>query len=69
MTRGYGRTRRGRRVCAKVPYRRCRTTTSIAGLRYDGIIAPFVVDGPIDGASSGVKFSGGWYKAMVQPIQ
>jgi hypothetical protein len=35
----------------KVPYGRWRTTTFIAGLRHDGIITPFVIDGPIDGAS------------------
>jgi transposase len=51
MTRRYGRARRGHRVCAKVPYGRWRTTTFIAGLRHNGIIAPFVIDGPIDGAS------------------
>jgi transposase len=51
MTRRYGRTRRGRRVCAKVPYGRWRMTTFIAGLRHDGIIAPFVINEPIDGAS------------------
>jgi transposase len=51
MTRRYGRARRGQRVCAKVPYGRWRTTTFVAGLRHDGIIAPFVIDGPIDGAS------------------
>ena len=51
MTRRYGRARRGRRVCAKIPYGRWRTTTFIAGLRHDEIIAPFVLDGPIDGTS------------------
>ena len=51
MTRRYGRARRGQRVCAKVPYGRWRTTTFVAGLRHDRIIAPFVIDGPIDGAS------------------
>ena len=49
--RRYGRARRRRRVCAKIPYGRWRTTTFIAGLRHDGIIAPFVIDGPIDGTS------------------
>jgi transposase len=51
MTRRYGRARRGCRVCAKVPCGRWKTTTFIAALRHDGIIAPFVIDGPIDGAS------------------
>jgi transposase len=51
MIRRYGRARRGRRVCAKIPYGRWKTTTFLAGLRQDGIIAPFVIDGPIDGAT------------------
>ncbi len=51
MIRRYGRARRGRRVCAKIPYGSWRTTTFIAGLRHDGIIAPFVINGPIDGVS------------------
>jgi transposase len=51
MTRRYGRAPRGRRVCAKIPYGRWRTTTFIAGLRHNGIIAPFVIDGSIDGTS------------------
>jgi transposase len=51
MVRRYGRAKRGRRICAKIPYGRWKTTAFIAGLRQDGIIAPFVIDGPIDGAS------------------
>jgi transposase len=51
MIRHCGRAKRGRRICAKVPYGRWKTTTFIAGLRHAGIIAPFVIDGPIDGAS------------------
>jgi len=51
MIRHCGRAKRGRRICAKVPYGRWKTTTFIAGLRHEGIIAPFVIDGPIDGAS------------------
>ena len=51
MSRGYGRARRGLRVYAKIPCGRWKTTTFVAGLRHDGIIAPFVINGPIDGAS------------------
>ena len=51
MAPTYGRARRGQRVRAKVPCGRWETTTFIAGLRQDGIIAPFVISGPIDGAS------------------
>ncbi len=31
-----------------VPHGRCKTTTFIAGLRRDGIVAPFVLNGPIN---------------------
>ena len=51
MAPTFGRARRGQRVRAKVPCGRWETTTFIAGLRQDGIIAPFVIGGPIDGAS------------------
>lgn len=51
MTRLHGHARRERRISARAPFGRWRTTTFIAGLRGDGIIAPFVIDGPIDDAS------------------
>jgi len=51
MSRGYGRARRGLRVYAKIPCGRWKTTTFVAGLRHDEIVAPFVIDGPIDGTS------------------
>lgn len=34
---------------AAVPYGHWKTTTFIAGLRHDGLTAPFVIDGPING--------------------
>ena len=34
---------------AAVPYGHWKTTTFIAGLRHDRLIAPFVIDGPING--------------------
>ena len=49
MTRHYGRTRRGTRLVAKVPHGHWKTTTCVAALRYDGLTAPMVVDGPING--------------------
>ena len=51
MTRRCGRSRRGTRVVAKVPYRRWRTLTFLAALRCDRIEAPCVIDGPINGIS------------------
>jgi transposase len=50
MTRLYGRAPRGGRLVDKVPHGHWKTTTFICGLRYDGVTAPFVLDGPMDGA-------------------
>jgi transposase len=49
MCRTRGRCRRGKRLVAKVPYGHWKTTTFVAGLRCDGLIAPTVVDGAMDG--------------------
>ena len=51
MTRLRGRCARGQRLIAKVPHGHRRTLTFVAGLRCDGVIAPCVFDGPIDGES------------------
>jgi transposase len=51
MTRGYGRAPRGARAVAAVPHGHWKTTTFLAGLRRDGLSAPLVLDGPIDGAA------------------
>ncbi|MGH9413504.1 MAG: IS630 family transposase [Terriglobales bacterium] len=51
MTRTHGRCTRGRRLVAKVPHGNRRTFTFVAGLRHDGITAPCLLDGPIDGDS------------------
>ena len=48
MTRRLGRCARGLRLLAPVPHGHWKTTTVVAGLRRDGIIAPFVLDGPIN---------------------
>jgi len=42
---------RGERLIAKVPHGHWKTLTFIAGLRTDGICAPCVLDGPINGRS------------------
>jgi transposase len=49
MTRRYGRARRGQRVIGKVPHGHWKTTTFLAALRHDGLTAPLVVDGPMNG--------------------
>ena len=51
MTRTHGRCLRGKRLVAKVPHGRWRTLTFLAALRQDGITAPCVIDGPINGAA------------------
>ena len=49
MTRRYGRNRRGQRLIAKVPYGHWKTTTFIAALRHEGLTAPVVIDGAMNG--------------------
>jgi transposase len=48
MARRYGRAPRGRRLQVGIPRGRWKTTTFVAGLRLTGIVAPFVLDGPIN---------------------
>lgn len=49
MARLYGRSKRGERCRAGIPHGHWKTTTLIAGLRADGIIAPMTLDGAMDG--------------------
>lgn len=49
MTRSRGRALRGQRCVASVPHGHWKTTTFVGGLRQDGLIAPMVTDGPMDG--------------------
>jgi transposase len=49
MTRRYGRCARGQRLVAAAPYGHWKTTTFVAGLRQSGIVAPLVLDGPMNG--------------------
>ena len=50
MTRLRGRARRGQRLVAAVPHGHWKTTTFLAGLRHNRLVAPVVIDGAIDGA-------------------
>ncbi len=51
MTRLGGWRQIGQRLLAKVPHGHWKTLTLVAALRHDGIIAPCVFDGPINGQS------------------
>lgn len=44
-----GRAKRGKRCRAAVPHGHWKTTTFTAGLRMGGLIAPMLLDGPMDG--------------------
>ena len=49
MTRTHGRAPRGQRLIGRIPHGRWTTMTFLAGLRVHGIVAPCVIDGPING--------------------
>ena len=48
MARTHGRAQRGERLRAGIPHGHWKTTTLVAGLRPTGIVAPMVLDGPIN---------------------
>jgi transposase len=58
MIRRYGRSPRGERLVGVVPYGHWKTTTFVAGPRCDGLTAPFVIDGPINGE---------WFEKVLAP--
>jgi transposase len=49
MTRKYGRSLKGQRLVGAVPQGHWKTTTFVAALRSDGLTAPTVVDGAMNG--------------------
>lgn len=51
MTRLCGRAPIGERLVDKVPHGHWKTLTLVAALRVDGVTAPYVIDGPMDGAA------------------
>ena len=51
MTPSHGRCRRGQRLIARVPFGHWKTSTFLAALRWEGVRAPAVFDGPINGRS------------------
>jgi len=48
MARRHGRCPRGERLRASVPHGHWKATTFVAGLRRTGMMAPMVLDGPIN---------------------
>lgn len=51
MVRHYGRSLRGERLVANVPHGHWKTLTFVAALRIDGLTAPTVIDGAMNGPS------------------
>lgn len=51
MARVRGRAPKGERLRAGLPHGHWKTTTFVAGLRRSGLVAPMVLDGPINGAA------------------
>ena len=49
MTRLHGRAPKGKRLLAAIPHGHWKTTTFIGALRCDGLTAPMVVDGAVNG--------------------
>ena len=59
MTRSHGRCAKGERLRMGFPHGHRKTTTLVAGLRMSGMVAPMVLDGPINGD---------WFEAYVTQI-
>ena len=59
MTRSHGRCARGERLRMGFPHGHRKTTTLVAGLRRSGMVAPMVLDGPINGD---------WFEAYVGQV-
>lgn len=49
MARRRGRAKRGQRCRAAIPHGHWKTTTLTAGLRLNGLAAPMILDGPMNG--------------------
>ena len=59
LTRSHGRCAKGERLRIGYPQGHRKTTTLVAGLRMTGMIAPMVLDGPINGD---------WFEAHVAQV-
>lgn len=49
MHRTHGRCARGQRLIGRAPHGHWRTSTFVAGLRHDGIVAPLIFNRPMNG--------------------
>ena len=49
MARRYGRSPRGKRLDGPVPHGHWKSTTFVGGLTSRGFVAPYVLDGPMNG--------------------
>jgi transposase len=59
MTRSHGRCAKGERLRMDFPHGHRKTTTLVAGQRMTGMVAPMVLDGPINGD---------WFEAYVTQV-
>jgi transposase len=59
MARTHGRCAKGQRLRMGFPHSHRKTTTLVAGLRLSGMVAPMVLDGPINGD---------WFEAYVDQV-
>ena len=59
MARSHGRCAKGERLRMGYPHGHRKTTTLVAGLRMTGMVAPMVLDGPINGD---------WFEAYVTQV-
>ena len=48
LARLYGRSPRGQRCLSSIPHGHWQSSTFLAALRHEQIVAPFLVDGPVD---------------------
>ena len=63
MARRYGRSPRGRRLDGPIPHGHWKSTTFVGGLTNRGFVAPYVLDGPMNGT---VFLA--WVEQMLAPV-
>jgi transposase len=62
LARRYGGSPRGERLRVAIPHGHWKTTTFVAGLRLDGVVAPLVFEGPIN-----AQVSESWIEQFLVP--